>query len=211
MKTSSLKRFLAGVAVAAVALPGVALAEPTCVYVMSHVDSVNVTTPAVAVVVPDSDAQEQPVRVHLDEQEQVILGYSVRVPGVDLGTEGDLVFVPGISQTIPSLSVTVPALDISPNRCVNVDGVSTPAVPVKIPASVLTLPGATADVGAIIINIVGHPVTAPGQVIMFDGKTIIIPEQNSGIPSVPVGTPNQSITFDVNGTLQTARYLPPNN
>ena len=211
MSPHSLKRFLAGVAVAAVSLPGLALAEPTCVYVMSKVDSVNVTTPAVAVVVPDSDAESQPIGVHLDEHEQVILGYSVRVPGIDLGTEGDLVFVPGISQNVPSISVTIPELNISPNRCINVDGVSTPAVPVKIPASVLTLPGATADVGAIIINLVGHPVTAPGKVITFDGKTIIIPEQNSGVPSVPVGTPAQSITVDVNGTLQTARYLPPNN
>ncbi|WP_309888030.1 hypothetical protein [Archangium sp.] len=211
MSPHSLKRFLAGVAVAAVSLPGLALAEPTCVYVMSKVDSVTVATPAVAVVVPGSDSETQPVRVHLDEQEQVILGYSVRIPGVDVGTEGDLVFVPGISQHIPSISVTLPELNISPNRCVNVDGVSTPAVPVKIPASVLTLPGATAEVGAIILNIVGHPVTAPGQVIIFDGKTIIIPEQNSGVPSVPVGTPNQSITFDVNGTIQTARYLHPNN
>ncbi len=211
MSTSSLKRFLAGVAVAAVSLPGLALAEPTCLYVMSKVDSVTVATPAVAVVVPGSDSATQPVGVHLDEHEQVILGYSVRVPGIDLGTEGDLVFVPGISQNVPSISVTVPELNISPNRCINVDGVSTPAVPVHIPSSVLTLPGATADVGAIILNIVGHPVTTPGQVIIFDGKTIIIPERDAAVPSVPVGTPNQSIIVDVNGTLQTARYLSPNN
>ncbi len=211
MSPHSLKRFLAGVAVAAVSLPGLALAEPTCVYVMSKVDSVNVTTPAVAVVVPDSDTEVQPVRVHLDEQEQIILGYSVRIPGADAGTEGQMVFVPGIAQHIPSISATLPELNISPNRCINVDGISTPAVPVNIPASVLTLPGATADVGAIIINIVGHPVTAPGQVIMFDGKTIIIPERDEAVPSVPVGTPNQSITFDVNGTIQSATYLPPNS
>ncbi|HYO69313.1 MAG TPA: hypothetical protein VEU33_24865, partial [Archangium sp.] len=162
MSTTTLKRFLVGAAVAAAAVPGLAMAEPTCVYVIGRVNSYTVATPAVTVVVPDSDAAIQPVRVHLDETAQTIDCYSVRVPGLDLGTEGDLVFVPGISQNIPSLSVTIPELNISPNRCINVDGVSTPAVPVKIPASVLTLPGATADVGAIIINIVGHPVTAPG-------------------------------------------------
>ncbi|HEX8821713.1 MAG TPA: hypothetical protein VF794_17445 [Archangium sp.] len=211
MTTPSLKRFLVGAAaVAGVCVPGLALAEPTCVYVMSKVDSVTVATPAVAVVVPGSDSDTQPVGVHLDEHEQVILGYSVRVPGMNVGTEGDMVFVPGISQYVPSISVTLPELNISPNRCINVDGVSTPAVPVKIPASVLTLPGATADVGAIILNIVGHPVTAPGQVVTFDGKTIIIPERESGVPSVPVGTPNQTITVDVNGTLHMARYLHPN-
>ena len=211
MSPHSLKRFLAGVAVAAVSLPGLALAEPTCVYVMSKVDSVTVATPAVAVVVPGSDSDTQPIGVHLDEHEQVILGYSVRVPGVNLGTEGDMVFLPGISQNVPSVSFTLPELNISPNRCINVDGVSTPAVPVKIPASVLTLPGATADVGAIILNIVGRPVTAPGQVIIFDGKTIIIPERESGVPSVPVGTPKQSIVLDVNGTVHMARYLHPNS
>lgn len=211
MNSHSLKRFLVGAAFAGLAVPSIALADPTCVYVMSQVDSATVTTPAVAVVVPDSDAEVQPVRVHLDEQEQIILGYSVRVPGADAGTEGDMVFVPGISQNVPSVSATLPELNVSPSRCVNVDGTSTPAVPVKIPASVLTLPGAIAEVGAIIINVMGSPLTAPGQVIVFDGKTIIIPEQDSGIPSVPVGTPSQSITFDVNGTLQSARYLPPNS
>ena len=210
MTTRSLKRFLVGAAVAGVCVPGIALADPTCVYVISKVDSVTVTTPAVAVVVPDSNTDVQPIRVHLDEQEQVILGYSVRVPGADFGTDGQMVFVPGVSQHIPSISFTIPELNLSPSRCVNVDGVSTPAVPVHIPASVLTLPGATAEVGAILINIVGNPVTAPGKVITFDGKQIVIPERDASIPSVPVGTPNQSITFDVNGAVTSARYLPPN-
>lgn len=211
MNFRPLKRFLVGAALAGMAVPSVALAEPTCVYVMSKVNSVTFATPAVTFVVPDSDAEAQPVRVHVDEVTQTILGYSVREPGVDLGTEGDLVFVPGISQEIPSVSFTLPELNISPNRCINVDGVSTPAVPVKIPESVLTLPGATAEVGAILINIVGSPVTAPGRVIMFDGKTIVIPEQDSLIPSVPLGTPGMSIIFDLNSLLRWARYLPPND
>jgi hypothetical protein len=209
MTTLTLKRFLVGAAVVGVAVPGLAMAEPTCVYVISKVDSVTVTTPAVAVVVPDSDTEVQPIRVHLDEHEQVILGYSVRVPGADAGTEGQMVFVPGVAQHIPSISTTLPELNISPSRCVNVDGASTPAVPVRIPASVLTLPGASAEVGAILINIVGHPVTAPGKVITFDGKQIVIPEREAAVPAVPVGTPNQSITFDVNGTVTSASYLTP--
>jgi hypothetical protein len=211
MNTRQMKRFLVGAAVAGLAVPGVALADPTCAYVVGHVDSVTVATPAVAVVVPDSDTATQPVQVHLDEEEQTILGYSVTVPGVDLGTYGDMVFVPGISQVIPSISATLPELNITPYRCINVDGVSTPAVPVNIPASVLTLPGATADVGSILINIIGNPVTTPGKVITFDGKQLVIPEQTGGVPSVPVGTPAQSITFDINGTIESARYLPPNN
>ncbi|HZI05743.1 MAG TPA: hypothetical protein VEZ71_17060 [Archangium sp.] len=211
MSIRSLKRFLVGAAVAGGAVPSVALADPTCVYVIGHVNGRTVATPAVTVVVPDSDAAIQPIRVHLDETAQTILGYSVRVPGLNADSDGSPVFVPGISQHIPSISFTLPDLNLTPSRCVNVDGVSTPAVPVYVPASVLTLPGATADVGGILINLVGYPVTAPGKVITFDGKQIIVPELSAGVPSVPVGTPNQSITLDINGTVTSARYLPPNN
>ncbi len=212
MSTRSLKRFLVGAAFAGLAVPGLALAEPTCVYVIGHVNSHTVATPAITVVVPDSDAAVQPIRVHLDETTQTILGYSVRLPGPILGTDGSPVFVPGISQNIPSISLTIPELNLTPNRCINLDGVSTPAVPVYVPASALTLPGGTADVGGIVLNIVGHPLTAPGKVITFDGKTIVIPERDAGIPSIPVGTPDQSITVDVNGTLEVAHYLtPPSN
>jgi hypothetical protein len=209
MSPRNLKRLLVGAAFAAVSVPGLALAEPTCAYVIGHVDSYTVATPAVTVVVPDSDAAIQPITVHLDETTQNILGYSVTLPGPILGTDGSPIFVPGISQHIPSISVTIPELNLTPSRCINVDGVSTPAVPVKIPASALTLPGGSADVGGIIINLVGAPITAPGKVITFDGKTVVIPEQNTGVPSVPVGTPDQSIVVDVNGTVTTATYLPP--
>jgi hypothetical protein len=211
MSTTSLKRFLVGAAVAAAAVPGLAMAEPTCVYVIGHVNSYTVATPAVTVVVPDSDAAIQPVRVHLDETAQTIIGYSVRLTGLNVESDGSPIFLPGISQSIPSVSFTLPELNLTPNRCINLDGVSTPAVPVYIPASAITLPGGTADVGGIVFNIVGQPLTAPGKVITFDGKTIVIPERNEGIPSIPVGTPDQSITVDINGTLEVAHYLAPNN
>ncbi len=193
----------------AMAAPSLAMAEPTCAYVIGHVDSYTVATPTVILVVPDSDAAVQPVRVHLDETAQSILGYSVRVPGGNAGTDGSPVFVPGIAQTIPSISFTVPQLNLTPSRCINIDGVSTPAVPVYVPASVFTLPGGTADVGGIVLNIVGNPLTAAGTLISFDGKTIVIPEQDTAIPSVPVGTPDQSIIVNINGTLESAYYLAP--
>jgi hypothetical protein len=209
MTPRSWKRFLVGAAAVGAFIPGAALAADTCVYVIGRVNSVTVATPAVAIVVPDSDALVQPIRVHLDEEEQTIIGYSVRVPGLNFETDGSPVFVPGVSQSIPSISATVPELNLTPNRCINLDGVSTPAVPVYIPASVINLPGAVADVGGIVLNIVGQPVTAPGKVITFDGKSIVIPEQSAAVPSIPVGTPEQSITVDINGTLRTAHYLTP--
>ena len=211
MSPRNLKRFLVGAAFAAVTVPSVAMAAPTCAYVLGKVDSITYATPAVAVVVPPSDASIQPIRVHLDETSQTILGYSVRVPGADAETDGTPVFLPGVAQYIPSISTTVPAVDGSQSRCVNVDGIETPAVLVKIPSSVFTLPGATAYVGGAIFNIVGTHVTAPSQLIMFDGTTIVIPEREAGIPAIPVGTPNQSIIVDINGALTRATYLPPGN
>src|SRR5688572_23173544 len=101
MTTRTWKRFLVGAtAAAALSAPGIALADPTCVFVLGQVDSVTVATPAVIVLVPDSDAGVQPVRVHLDEQEQTILGYSVRTPGVDEGANPPAVFVPGTEATV---------------------------------------------------------------------------------------------------------------
>lgn len=210
MTPRSLKCVFAGLAFVATAAPSIAMADPTCVYVIGHVNTHTVTTPSLLVVVPDSDAAVQPVAVHVDDTTQTILGYSTRAPGASGDSYGQGVFVPGVSQNIPSFSVTVPQINLTPSRCVNVNGVSTPAVPVYIPASVLTLPGATGDVGGILLNIVGNPVTAAGAFVKYNGNTIVIPNQNTGVPGVPVGTPNQSLVVNIDGVLETARYMTPN-
>lgn len=209
MTPRHLKRFLVGAAFAGLAVPGLAMAEPTCAYVLGQVDGVTVATPAVPIVVPGSDAQVQPVRVHVDDLEQSIIGYSVRVPGADVGTDGYPVFVPGISETVPSVSASLPTLDYTQMRCVNVDGISTPAVPVFVASTSLTTPGTAVNVPLIAINILGNPVTTHGQAIIVEQKTVIIPAIDTVVPGVPVGTPAETIVVDVNGTLQTARYLVP--
>lgn len=208
MNPRSMKRFLVGAAVAGFAAPSIALADPTCAYVLGHVDSVTVATPAIIIAVPDSSADVQPVRVHLDETEQTIIGYSVRIPGVDRGTEAKTVFVPGISWTIPAIFATIPELSVATGTCVNL-GVSTPAIPVYVPESVLNVPGGAVEVPSISLNILGNPVTTPGKVIPLEGKTLIIPEMGTTVPGVEVGTPAESIVVNVNGTVQTARYLAP--
>lgn len=210
MSIKSWKKFLVGAAAAGTFIPSAALAAPTCAYILGHVNSITAATPAVPVVVPDSSFDVQPVTVHVDETNQTILGYSLTVPGANAGTEGTPVFVPGVSQHVPSFVVTLPELNLDNSRCVNVDGVVTPAVPIHIPASVINLPGAVAEVGGILINIVGNPVTVPGQVITFDGHRVVVPEQDTGVPGVPVGTPDASIVVDVNGTVESAQYLAPN-
>jgi hypothetical protein len=211
MPTLSLKKTLAAAAVAAAFAPGLAFADPTCAYVIGNVNGHTVTTPAVLVVVPSSDALSQPINVHVDPTTQTILGYSVTTPGANGGTYGSPVFVPGIAQNIPSLSFSIPDLDLGPSRCVDVGGVVVPAVPVHIPASQITLPGVGAEVGSIIVRIIGQGFTAPGRAFTFDGKTVVIPERDAGTPSVPVGTPAYTLTVDVNGAVTQAKYLPPNN
>ncbi len=209
MTARSLNRFLAGAVAVASFVPGLALAAPTCAYVIGHVDGQTITTPALVVAVPSSDALAEPVVVHVDQTAQNIIGYSVTLPGFGGGTYGSPVFVPGVSQAIPAFSFTLPGLPLDTNRCVDFNGATIPAVPVRIPASALSLPGVTADVGAILFNIAGNAFTVPGSVVSYDGKQILIPEQNAATPGVPVGTPDKSITVDINGVKESARYLPP--
>jgi hypothetical protein len=211
MTTFNFKRFLVGAsAAAALAVPGIALADPTCVYVIGEVNSVTVSTPAVIIPVPDTEATVQPVRVHLDETEQNIVGYSVRTPGVDEGTDPKTVFVPGTEVTINPIVATTPELPLQAHRCVN-QTVSTPAIPVYIPESVLTTPGAVLTVPAIELNILNQPVTTAGKVIELPSKTIVIPAFETAVPGVSVTTPDQTIVvnFSTGGTLESAAFMVP--
>ena len=208
---SSLKQILVGAAVVASFAPAIALADPTCAYVIGQVNGKTVATPAVPIVVSGSDALAQPVVVHVDETTQNIIGYSVTAPGANGGTNGSPVFVPGVSQYVPSFSVNIPTLPLTTTRCVDFNGASVPAVPVKIPASTLQIPGVVANIGGAIFNVVGNPFAAPGQVINFDGKTVFIPEMNAATPALTAGTPAKSITLDLNNPASSAKYLVPHN
>jgi hypothetical protein len=152
MNLRSSKNLLLGAVASVLAVPGLALAEPTCAYVLSQVDSVTVATPAIVVLVPELGADIQPVRVHLDPTEQNIVGYSVRTPGIDQGVDPGAVFVPAYERTIAPIVATLPALSISTGTCLNV-GVSTPAVPVHVPASALQVPGVSAETPAQSISV----------------------------------------------------------
>jgi hypothetical protein len=211
MTTLTFKRFLMGAtAAAALSVPSIALADPTCVYVMGQVDSVTVATPAVIIPVPDSSATVQPVRVHLDEHEHTIIGYSLRTPGVDEGTQPKHVFVPGTEVTVNPIVASTPQLGLPLYRCVN-QTVSTPAIPVYVPASSLTVPGGFVEVPVIELNILGVPVTTNGKVLKLLGKTIVIPAFETAVPGVSVTTPDKTIgiQFSTGGTLETARHLSP--
>ncbi len=216
MISKLLKRFLAGAAVATVALPGLALADGgdgatgLCVYVIGNVQGQTVTTPAIPIVLPASQLLAQPVRVHLDETAQNILGYSLNLPGLDLGSFGSPLFsIPAINETIPSFTLTLPDLNYQRHYCVDVSGATVPAIPDHIPASAILLPGGFADVGGIVFNLAGDELVVPGKVLRFDGKQIIFPEQTGSTPAIPLGTPNMSVTFTLNASTKVLRYLMP--
>ncbi len=189
------------------AVPALAWADPICAYVIGEVGGQSVATPAVPIYVPGSSADVQPVRVHVDPTTQTIIGYSVHTPGVDYGYDPRAVFVPGVNQTIPSIVATIPELGITTYRCVDA-GVSTPAIPIFIPASALTTPGAVVNVPSIELNVVGHPITTCGQAIELPSKTVLIPSESATVPGVSVTTPEETLVFVIDGTGYPAHYLP---
>lgn len=211
MTPRSFKQILVGAAAVASLAPGMALAGKTCAYVIGQVDGKTVTTPVVPIVVPASDALTEPVRVHLDETAQNIIGYSLAIPGLDAGTEGTPLFsIPAINETIPSFSLNIPTLDLTRYRCVDAAGVTVPAVPYYVPGSAFTVPGGFIDVGAIFFNLTGKQFTIPGKLLTFDGKQLIIPTQSGSTPSTPITTPDQSVTINLNTTQQAVlHYLQP--
>lgn len=188
-------------------IPALAWAEPICAYVTGMVGGQSFTTPAILIYVPDSSAEVQPVRVHVDPTNQTILGYSLRVPGADYETNKKTVFVPGVNQTIQPIVATIPQLGIQYFTCLDA-GVSTPAIPVYVPASVLTTPGATIETPRIELNVIGNPITTCGHVIPLPSKTVVIPEQSATVPGVSAETPGETLVFEIDGTGYPSHYLP---
>lgn len=189
------------------AVPALALADPICAYVIGEVGGQSFSTPAVPIYVPDSSATVQPVRVHVDPTSQTILGYSIRTPGVDDGTDPRTVFVPGVDQTIPSIVATIPGLGITTYRCLDA-GVSTPAIPVYVPASAITTPGSVVTVPSLELNVVGHPFTTCGQAIELPSKTVVIPSESATVPGVSATTPEETLLIVIDGTQYPSHYLP---
>ncbi len=211
MTTRTWKQFLVGAtAAAALTVPSIALAYPTCVYILGEVNSVTVATPAIIIPVEDSSAEVQPVRVHVNEEDHSIIGYSLRTPGVDEGTDPTAVFVPGTEITVAPIVATTPVLPLQVGRCVH-QSVTTPAVPVYIPASIINVPDAGIQVPVIELNVLGHPISTRGKVIPLQGSTLVIPEFETAVPSVTWETPAEEITirFSTGATIRDVQHLSP--
>src|SRR5947208_5472633 len=113
----------------------------TCVFVFGTINGRTVTTPSIMIVVPPTTVVLGPTRVHVDPTSQSILGFTLTTPGVDQTVNGTTLFVPGVDRTVPSFSATINDLNVNNKTCVNF-GVTTPAVPIQVPATVLHTPAA---------------------------------------------------------------------
>jgi hypothetical protein len=161
------------------------------------------------VFVPDSSVDVDPVRVHVDPVTQVILGYEVLVSGLDFETEPQSVFVPGADEELPALAASVPTLGLVSETCL-LAGVSTAPIPVVIPESVLSTPGAIVDVPRIGLDVLGKTETVPGQQIELPGRTIVLPGLEAVVPGQELGTPPGAVAVEVDATeTQTSQFLAP--
>lgn len=183
-------------------------AEPPCAYVLGPVGSGTVATPALVVFVPPEEAGVQPVRVHLDEEERAILGYSPRTPGLEPGPEATKIFVPGLPSGATPAPPSPPEGG-APMTCAS-EGVSLPAIPVRVPTSLFEHPGTLVEVTSIALHLSHTPVTRPGHVMTLEGDTLLVLPQ-PGLPAhLPEGDLAEPfITLDLGGSVRTARYLPP--
>jgi hypothetical protein len=191
-----------------VGLSSQAEAGNVCAFVTGTVGGQTITTPAVAVIVPDTALAVDPLRVHVDETDQSIVGYSLRTPGVDHEVAGKNLFVPGPVINVPSFSATLPTIDGATQHCLAA-GVTTPAVPIHIPASMLEIPGASTDVPAITVTYLGTQTTVPGRTLSLPGRTIILPGADATVPPITVETLEKSVIVEFAATAQPPSPLPP--
>jgi hypothetical protein len=180
--------------------------EPPCAYVLGQVGDVTVATPALVVFVPPTEAQVQPVRVHLDEAGQHLLGYSPRPTAAASGSDEARVFVQGAPESGVALSA-LPEWEGRVRTCSSL-GVSTPAVPV--PLSVLeALPSALTQTPNLAFTLDDTSVMMPAHVLALEGRTLVLPLHGATPEPVVYDLPRQSIVLGPSGSGGTARYLAP--
>lgn len=190
---------------AGLAVAGVDLTEPPCAYVLGQVGPATVATPAVIVFVPPEQAGEQPVRVHLDEEGQTLLGYSRRAPGEDMPASAGSVFVAGTASLVRA--VTAPR-DASGLTCEHL-GVSTPAIPIHVSPSVFDAPGALAETPTLALQFVDHIWSAPAWLLPLREGLLVLPTQRLQDSTSPWPGAEPRLFVDLGGEVRTAHYLPP--
>jgi hypothetical protein len=198
--------------VAGLSVAGVTLREPPCAYVLGQVGPATVATPAVVIFVPPEQAGEQPVRVHLDEEGQTLLGYSRRAPGEDAPASAGSVFVAGSSSL--TRADTAPRDASGTHHTCEHLGVSTPAIPIHVSRSVFDTPGTLVETPTLALQLGGHIWSAPGYLLPIREGTLVLPTQRLQDSASPWPGAEPRLFVDLGGEMRTARYLsalsPPN-
>ena len=195
---------LSGTALTGLMVASLTVTEPPCAYVVGRVGDVTVATPALVVFVSPTEAGLQPLRVHLDEAGEKLLGYSPSPTGEHAGR----VFVQGLPEAGATFTL-LPELGGRLRTCSSL-GVSTLAVPVPVPRSVLEdLPSALTEIPNLAFTLDDTSVMVPAHVLTLEGRTLVLPLH--GVPPEPVAydLPRQSIVLGPSGAGGTARYLAP--
>ncbi len=195
---------LSGMALTGLMVASLTVTEPPCAYVVGQVGDSTVATPALVVFVSPTEAGLQPLRVHLDEAGEKLLGYSPSPTGEDTGR----VFVQGLPEAGATFT-PLPELGGRLRTCSSL-GVSTPAVPVPVPRSVLEdLPSVLTEIPNLAFTLDDTSVMVPAHVLTLQGRTLVLPLHGATPEPVAYDLPRQSIVLGPSGSGGTARYLAP--
>ncbi|MFL5357365.1 hypothetical protein [Archangium sp.] len=193
---------------AGLSVAGASLREPPCAYLLGQAGLATVATPAIVVLVPPEQAGEQPVRVHLDEEGQGVLGYSRRSPGEDEPSSVGRIFVAGAASLARAVTVLRDASGTG-RTCEHL-GVSTPAIPILVSRAVFDAPGSLVETPTLALQLGDHIWSAPGYLLPLREGTLVLPTQWLQDSASPWPTSAEPRFFvDLGGELRTAHYLAP--
>ncbi|WP_309888032.1 hypothetical protein [Archangium sp.] len=199
---------LSGAAFTGLVVSSLTVTEPPCVYVLGQVGDVTMATPALVVFVPPAQAAVQPVRVHLDEAGQHLLGYSLRPHEGAASSDETRVFVQGPPEAGAPLTA-LPELGGRVRTCSNL-GVSTPAVPISVPSSAFEdLSSALTEVPDLGLTLQDTSVTVPAHVLTLQGRTLVLPLHGATPEPVGYDLPRQSLVLGLSRADAPAHYLSP--
>lgn len=192
---------------AGLAVAGVTQREPPCAYVLGQAGLATVATPAVLVLVPPEQAGEQPVRVHLDEKGQGVLGYSRRAPDEDEPSSAGRIFIAGAASLARAVSVLRDASGTG-RTCEHL-GVSTPAIPILVSRAVFDAPESLVRTTTLALQLGNHIWSAPGYLLPLGEGTLVLPTQWLQDSASPWPGAEPRLFVDLGGELRTAHFLPP--
>ncbi len=179
-----------------------------CAYAVAEVDGEVMAHPAVVVLLSPGSASVDPVMIHVDPTTQDVLGYSLATPDVAYETDPVSIFIPGVDETVEQDVHPLADLGTTLFSCAHA-GVTTPAVPIYIPASALQIPGSQTTVPAIAAHWLGQTVNYPATVIKTDGHTIYVPSLGTTLMPITMALPDQTIAVKRNLSIELIPLLEP--